>query len=65
MAKFKGGDVVMLKSGGPPMTVQIMKEKGEGETMDQCQWFSGAELQQGVFVESSLTSAADEEPGYQ
>ena len=36
MTNFKPGDVVRLKSGGPPMTVE--QEEGEGY---KCVWFEG------------------------
>jgi len=44
MAKFKKGDVVVLKSGGPPMTINSQpKEKTEDkEKVIKCEvvWFS-------------------------
>jgi uncharacterized protein YodC (DUF2158 family) len=47
---FKKGDIVVMKSGGPPMTV----DKVPGEVpyaMDQyrCEWFKGATAQHGNF----------------
>jgi uncharacterized protein YodC (DUF2158 family) len=55
MAKFKKGDVVRLKSGGPKMTVQDQTAK-VGHLV--CQWFEGAKLLQGVFDEESLEIAS-------
>jgi uncharacterized protein YodC (DUF2158 family) len=53
--KFKHGDIVVMKSGGPPMTV----DKVPGEitfSMDeyQCEWFKGATAQTGRFGEHLL-----------
>ncbi|TDR89106.1 YodC family protein [Enterovirga rhinocerotis] len=59
MAKnsFNKGDVVVLKSGGPPMTV----DKLPGETFIRkvdseyyCSWFKGATLNEGSFPEHVL-----------
>jgi uncharacterized protein YodC (DUF2158 family) len=50
--KFVVGDIVMLKSGGPEMTVK--------ETLNleiesyRCQWFAGKKLDSGVFPADSL-----------
>ena len=45
------GKVVFLKSGGPPMTVRSMKERGV-----QCEWFDKTNrLRTRDFVEHSLT----------
>lgn len=38
--KFKPGDVVRLKSGGPAMTVTAIGEH-MGETKAFCEWFEG------------------------
>ena len=52
MAKYKMGDVVQLKSGGPEMTVaSVSKLMG---TSYECQWFSGKKLERGNFPEDSL-----------
>jgi uncharacterized protein YodC (DUF2158 family) len=52
--KFKVGDVVPLKSGGPPMTV----DKSLGEGLLRCKWFIGSphELKDAEFYETSLES---------
>ena len=40
--KFKVGDVVRLRSGGPQMTVvKLHPDLGEGEKV-VCKWFSGS-----------------------
>lgn len=54
MKKFKPGDVVCLRSGGPRMTVI---EFGEYllKTGYLCQWFNEkSELKEDVFIENSL-----------
>ena len=65
MAKFKSGNLVKLRSGGPVMTVKTADQlSGIGpilqETMYWCQWFSGKKLSQGQFAEDSLERADDE-----
>ena len=48
---FKVGDVVMLKSGGPEMTVsEVIATSGKFRT----QWFGGRKLENGVFPPESL-----------
>lgn len=51
MTQFKIGDVVVLKSGGPPMTVHNL---GDYSPMGpnpglQCVWFDGAKKIEDVF----------------
>jgi uncharacterized protein YodC (DUF2158 family) len=62
MAKFKVGDLVVLKSGGPPMTVQQVNSTMTPAHEIQCQWFSGKKLEQGYFASDSLTKAPPETP---
>jgi uncharacterized protein YodC (DUF2158 family) len=59
MPDFKPGDLVHLKSGGPLMTVNGI----EGETIQEieCLWFSGDDLQRGVFSQAALTEIEEEE----
>lgn len=57
--KFTHGDVVVMKSGGPPMTVDKVPgdPKGYGSaTYDEyhCEWFKGATSQRGEFAEHLL-----------
>ncbi|MEN4543763.1 DUF2158 domain-containing protein [Pantoea agglomerans] len=52
-AHFKSGDQVVLKSGGPEMTVKAVYSE---EIV--CQWFAGKKLEQGRFVPDSLTYPA-------
>jgi uncharacterized protein YodC (DUF2158 family) len=45
MGDIKIGDVVMLKSGGPKMTVEYMPD----DTIVKCVWFIGTTLHRGEF----------------
>lgn len=47
--RFEAGDVVRLRSGGPPMVVRAISRDTA-----YCQWFAGLELRQGTFLFSSL-----------
>ncbi len=47
--KFKLGDIVQLKSGGPTMTVDA-----EGKSEIVCLWFAESELKSGRFSATSL-----------
>ena len=54
---FNHGDVVVLKSGGPPMTVdRVPAEDGLGAYADEylCVWFKGASRETGHFNEHAL-----------
>ena len=57
MAKFKEGDIVQLKSGGPPMTVCEVFGDGDHE----CKWFSGKKLERGNFPEEALIVPSTDE----
>lgn len=48
--EFKSGDVVVLRSGGPRMTVRSRTEEGELF----CNWFDGRELRGSTFAEVTL-----------
>jgi len=52
---FNKGDVVVLKSGGPPMTVDgVPGERMIGKKADDdylCRWFKGATADQGTYGE--------------
>jgi len=54
--EFKVGDVVALKSGGPPMTVDEVLEMPEGSKgCIKCRWFDVKEqLKKGEFSPDSL-----------
>lgn len=50
--KFKVGDIVQLKSGGPEMTVNSTPvQRGDNY---YTQWFAGKKLESGRFPENSL-----------
>ena len=53
--KFKAGDIVQLRSGGPTMTVD-----SEGKSDISCYWFAVAELRSGKFSPASLVSTDSE-----
>jgi uncharacterized protein YodC (DUF2158 family) len=59
-SKFKLGQVVRLRSGGPDMTVaktDAMYHDGEV----QCQWFGGRKLEHGWFpIENLVEATADD-----
>jgi uncharacterized protein YodC (DUF2158 family) len=50
MDKFKAGDLVRLKSGGPVMVVETVWEPLEYE----CQWFNDGALCKGRFMDDVL-----------
>lgn len=57
--KFKLGDTVILKSGGPIMTVtKYITTVGGGSSMYtgniECTWFFGNELKYGTFPQDAL-----------
>ena len=49
--KYKPGDIVQLKSGGPSMTVSKADTDGEGYW---CEWFKGASKERAHFEEETL-----------
>ena len=62
MAKYKSGDVVKLKSGGPNMTVQgyvATVSNVESKTV-QCKWFAGAKSEAANFHEEMLLPVEEE-----
>lgn len=60
MAKnaFNRGDVVVLKSGGPPMTVDEVPNNllqfGDDRDNYLCRWFNGAAPAKGAYAEHVL-----------
>lgn len=56
MTKFKTGDVVRLKSGGPDMTVRSYSDDivEEHKQVVECQWFNGKKAEIGGFHEDML-----------
>ena len=51
MARFKPGDVVKLRSGGPCMTIQLNSSNftGAASTSVICKWFDGPKIEKAVF----------------
>lgn len=60
--KFKPGDVVRLKSGGPTMTVQRYVLQA-GTEVAECSWFAGTDLHTRDFRDDSLESASQSQTG--
>jgi len=54
--KYKVGDLVVLKSSGPSMTVEKAIFNSDKEFLGtyRCQWFAGKKLDTGIFPEDSL-----------
>ena len=56
--KFKKGEVVVVRSGGPPMTVEEVPSKltysGQPQGYYETVWFKGASKQTGRFEEHVL-----------
>jgi len=55
MADFKPGDLVVLKSGGPVMTVDDVDKYGQ--TGVSCVWFAGAKREVATFQHHSIELA--------
>ena len=58
-AKFKPGDLVKLKSGGPVMTVDTVEDSFVVGYW--CEWFAGKKLDRANFSETSLLAATEED----
>jgi uncharacterized protein YodC (DUF2158 family) len=58
-SKFKTGDLVQLKSGGPVMTVAELDNLSSGKSY-WCHWFAGKKLEKGKVPEKSLIVPADD-----
>ena len=59
--KFKIGQIVQLKSGGPEMTVSDLKVYAQPDHVE-CKWFGGRKLEKGHFhVDSLLEPSADDD----
>jgi uncharacterized protein YodC (DUF2158 family) len=65
-ARFEVGDTVALRSGGPPMTVTFVCERGPDSDQRweaDCVWFTkGDEVRLGRFRFSSLKRVDPDEP---
>lgn len=56
--KFSPGDIVILKSGGPDMTILSIDDVSESGTVYYaCAWFAGKKKEHGRFPEASLREA--------
>jgi uncharacterized protein YodC (DUF2158 family) len=54
MSDFKPGDVVMLKSGGPKMTVEYSGTDTYNRAAVWCDWFEGNKKVSNTFPPTSL-----------
>jgi len=54
MSKFKEGDVVRLKSGGPAMTIRSVRNSSIGLNIIHTNWFVDFDLREGTFVDKTL-----------
>ncbi len=58
---FKPGDVVRLKSGGPPMTIQSVKNYAALGTLADCIWINttqdGYKMETGKIAPAALEAA--------
>lgn len=58
--KFKPGDLVQLKAGGPKMVVEKASSGyGNESTTYFCTWFSGAKHNKQGFSEEALQAASE------
>ncbi|GAA0004400.1 hypothetical protein BDS110ZK4_24180 [Bradyrhizobium diazoefficiens] len=57
MAEFKIGDIVVLKSGGPRMTVDVVSSDGDVYAT----WFAGSAHKRAHFSKNSIESAPPKE----
>ena len=60
--KFKPGDIVVLKSDGPAMTVKCYEPKDGSDVT--CTWFRGHDLEEKSFPQDLLTLESDIEDDY-
>ena len=65
---FKAGDIVRLKSGGPPMTVLSVETKLTGAIEVTCQYFFGSMIETKTFrpvvLKAAEPASLDELRGY-
>jgi len=59
MSDFNAGDIVMLKSGGPKMTIERSHEAGYARGV-VCAWFDGGEVRIATFQQECLVPWQDE-----
>jgi uncharacterized protein YodC (DUF2158 family) len=58
-SRFKVGEVVQLKSGGPRMTVTAVPESGEEGGVVQCSWFAHGQQSEKINVEDFPPESLD------
>ena len=61
-SEFKSGDVVVLRSGGPKMTVTQVAAPGFGNDapLAYCTWFAGKKNEHGNFRLETIVHARDD-----
>lgn len=57
--EIKVGDCVVLKSGGPKMTVKGVGDYAYQKNVVLCVWFDGTKLKEEVFVPESIVMASE------
>ena len=64
-AKFKIGDVVLLRSGGPAMTIDLLfgKRDADGSPLYGTVWFVDREARRESFIEEQLMMCQDHRKG--
>ena len=63
MEEIKAGDQVILKSGGPTLTVRNVGEYDSEKDCAFCEWFDGTKNKHAVFALITLKKI-DDKPGY-
>jgi uncharacterized protein YodC (DUF2158 family) len=58
--KFKAGDTVQLKTGGPKMTVSRTPKSMRGNAGIYCKWFAGSRILTEFFDENMLVVVEEE-----
>ena len=61
MEQFKVGDTVVMKAGGPKMT--ILRVEDDPTDWIQCRWFDGKKFNTELFPPDSLRQADDSDNG--
>jgi uncharacterized protein YodC (DUF2158 family) len=60
---IKIGDIVLLNSGGPAMTVDLIETASNvpGQALINCCWFGDRELMRDGFLEAQLVKVSNDE----
>ncbi|AYM81039.1 DUF2158 domain-containing protein [Agrobacterium tumefaciens] len=56
--KFKAGDLVQLKAGGPKMVIEKYNKLNEAY---RCSWFAGAKHNSELFTEESIQMFSEDQ----